>query len=300
MVSPRLQLLRRCNRFAAFRFRSLRSTAQTVKVGTMLCQTRELGVERGFTLIELLVSLAIMSVLAGLILPAVQMAREAARRTTCGSHLKNMGLAILEFENARRQLPVGRAFSDGTDLSWSYSILPSLEGSGLFQQVDRRESWSSASNETAAMQVMAVFRCPSSRLDFPGDTDYAGLMGTALGHRPGQALFNRGVMIATFGNQRPITLASITDGTSNSLCLSENHDRPPPDGLWISGLNCISHDYGSVNARNDGIRSLHLGGAMAVRADGSVLFLPNELDEQTLGALLTRSGGEVVPDWFFP
>lgn len=102
------------------------------------------AVRRGFTLVELLVVLSIIGLLIGLLLPAVQSAREAARRMQCQSHVKQLGLAALNFESAHRRFPSGgwgyqwQGFADVNSLagqpgSWTFSLLPYLEQAALYQ-----------------------------------------------------------------------------------------------------------------------------------------------------------------------
>ena len=130
---------------------------------------------RGFTLIELLVVIAIIAVLIALLLPAVQSAREAARRMQCGNHLKQMGLAALNHENAQTYLPtdgwgwywIGDP-DRGTDWrqpgGWVYNVLPYLEQQALH---DLQSGKTGAARTAAAAQMIATpletFNCPSRR-----------------------------------------------------------------------------------------------------------------------------------------
>jgi prepilin-type N-terminal cleavage/methylation domain-containing protein len=81
----------------------------------------------GFTLIELLVVIAIIGVLVGLLLPAVQQAREAGRRLSCANNLKQMGLAVALHADAQKHFPSGRETRDPYDVSWAFRLLPFLE-----------------------------------------------------------------------------------------------------------------------------------------------------------------------------
>ncbi len=137
----------------------------------------------GFTLIELLVVIAIIAVLIALLLPAVQQAREAARRSQCQNNLKQIGLAIHNYHDTFNSFPMGsrggRTWSqvgvkDGTN--WRVSILPQLEQGALFSQLDFNGSFgagtSSATsftgNEVLRGLILSVYKCPSSALDpFP-------------------------------------------------------------------------------------------------------------------------------------
>src|SRR5438874_12503453 len=94
-----------------------------------------------FTLVELLVVIAIIGVLVALLLPAVQMARESARRTQCGNHLKQLGLASQNFNDARGWLPPARVSNDSTDanlnwLTWAVLLMPYVEQQNLYSQWD--------------------------------------------------------------------------------------------------------------------------------------------------------------------
>ncbi len=88
----------------------------------------------GFTLVELLVSVSIIGLLSGMLLPAVQMIRESARRSSCANNLKNLGLGLLSYESAHRSFPHGSNF--GTEFSWGAKILPWLEQKTLHDQID--------------------------------------------------------------------------------------------------------------------------------------------------------------------
>src|SRR4051812_40020748 len=106
----------------------------------MLCH-RVVGRRRAFTLVELLVVIAIIGVLVALLLPAVQMARESARRTQCANHLKQLGLAAHNFNDTRGWLPPSRVSNDGTDanqnwLTWAVLLLPFVEQQNYYSQWD--------------------------------------------------------------------------------------------------------------------------------------------------------------------
>ncbi len=122
----------------------------------------------GFTLVELLVVIAIIGILVGLLLPAVQMAREAARRTQCTSAIKNLGLATFNFETTKKQYPSyqgqygisGTTYKTGT---WVVALLPFLEQQALKDEWDdptQQANWTSATN-AAFYPNISILKCPS-------------------------------------------------------------------------------------------------------------------------------------------
>ncbi len=100
-----------------------------------------------FTLVELLVVIAIIGVMVGLLLPAVQAAREAARRMSCGNNLKQIGLATHNYESAYRQMPPSRieigtaGAPNAHHAGWQLMVLPFLEQTALFEQYNKNRSW---------------------------------------------------------------------------------------------------------------------------------------------------------------
>jgi type II secretory pathway pseudopilin PulG len=256
----------------------------------------------------MLVTIAIIAVLAGLLLPAVQLARETARRMSCRNNLQQIGLALLSFESLHGRLPAGRDAERNWQHSWSTAILPQLEQAALHERYDYQKAWKDPANQAAASANVALFRCPSAIDKWDGKSDYGGNYGSALtGLKPGFAL-GRAWEAGTFppvhltlpGQYRPaaVRLADITDGTSHTLLILEDADRPANQGgLWASGHNCFAHDRGPVNGTSaKEIFSRHPRGANALTGDGSIRWLTDSLPPSVLGALCTRAGGEVAVD----
>jgi prepilin-type N-terminal cleavage/methylation domain-containing protein/prepilin-type processing-associated H-X9-DG protein len=259
----------------------------------------------GFTLIELLVVISIIGVLVGFLLPAVQMARESARRTQCTNNLKNIGLAIHNFESARRTLPAGSEALKGTEHAWSTQALPYMEQSNVYQGLDLKAVWDAPHNLAATLTNISIYRCPSAVLDFPGKQDYGGIQGSALTQLPiGMAAhqaFGCGALIVTSTVQpQAVRISDLIDGLSTTLCVGESVDRDPlHSGRWACGRNCFSQNAQKINRGGLGdLLSKHPQGVNVLFADGHTQLLSESIDSLVLGSLCTRNGREVVDDTF--
>ena len=254
-----------------------------------------------FTLVELLVVIAMIGILIGMLLPAVQQVREAARRTACMNNLRQIGIGLQLHHNAKETFPPGGIelrFGFDTSrrqLAWSVFILSFIDQQPLFSQLDLSQAFDSAANEPGAKQVVGVFVCPSSERgsqlsDGRGPCDYGGIFGERI-NSPNNP--PKGLMIY----DTKFSFRDIADGSSNTLIVAE--DTGWPDGQWINGRNIFDQAFAINEApdfEND-IRSEHPGGANGVFADGSVRFLPEQLELETLGAICSRASGENVGDF---
>ena len=255
----------------------------------------------GFTLVELLVVIAIIGILIGMLLPAVQAVREAARRTQCANNLKQIGLALHNHHAAKQEFPIGtvefRLNSDTSQrqLAWSAFLLPFLEQQNVFDQLDLQQAFDAVDNRAAAATVLSNYLCPSTvretdQPDGRGACDYGGIFGERIispNNPP------KGVMLI----DRAISIRDITDGTSHTLIVAE--DSKSPDAQWINGRNIFDQAF-PINlapAFENDIRSEHTGGANGVFCDGSVRFLSDSTANEPLAAICTRALGEVVGDF---
>jgi prepilin-type N-terminal cleavage/methylation domain-containing protein len=153
----------------------------------------------GFTLIELLVVIAIISVLIGLLLPAVQRVREAANRISCANNLKQIGLAMHNYHSAHDQLPPSRVSDSGA--TWAVLIMPDLEQDNIYRQWDLQRPYFQQ-NDTARRTPVRSYFCPSRRSSGSNPTasltgDLAGGAGTT--HYPG-ALGDYAVVVDPLGH----------------------------------------------------------------------------------------------------
>ena len=134
-----------------------------------------LFVSSGFSLVELLVVIAVIGLLAGLLLPAVQASRESARRMTCLNNLHQIGLGVLAFHDVYKRFPEGGVemrslrgpdgkllYPNGRQLAWSAYILPYVELQSLARRIDFRKAFDSPENAAAAAEIVPLYLCPSN------------------------------------------------------------------------------------------------------------------------------------------
>lgn len=281
--------------------------------------------QRGFTLVELLVVIAIIGILIALLLPAIQAAREAARRIECQNNLRQFGIALATFHDNRRVLPpaVADNFGGSTQLhAWSIFILPYIEEGNLAKAYDFAAGHNAAVNRPVVGTPLSIFLCPSSSDEYyEGDGTWArGDYAASSGIEP----------VANGGPLYPksaVRFRRITDGLSKTLLVGElfYHNLGWARGSaanttgggggggaafsrgvsrwWSCNSPCavpgINPDYTECNnhcERRFQFSSHHTGGVQFVYCDGHVDFIRDDGDVQTLKALTTIAGGEVLPE----
>ncbi len=199
----------------------------------------------GFTLIELLVVIAIIAVLIALLLPAVQAAREAARRAQCLNNLKQLGLAAHNYVSINNVYPcqsIQNTSQWAWEPSWVAAILPQMEQTTVYNAINfnlpmleigfvNPVPTGGMANSTAGLITIASLLCPSESLSrqasFSGDwgpTNYAGNYGGPgmISSCDGIIIPPRGDLFVSSSNLGPVSLASVTDGTSNTAMFSEH------------------------------------------------------------------------------
>lgn len=288
--------------------------------------THQYPTRRGFTLIELLVVIAIIAILIGLLLPAVQKVREAASRIRCQNNLKQMGLGLHNYHDVNRAFPAGVEYTAPNQgfyagLGWSAKILPFIEQSALFNNYDLKESWQAygPNNIKQGEVKLPLYICPSDigPEDFKtgtnpwtgqpfqwAKTNYAGVGDSMRAWEWDQQTptSNGNGMLM---NWKRIGITSVSDGTSNTIMVGEVTGFGDWAWPWVH-FNITSTKYpicspqtppGGPNpivSSEAGFSSYHSGGANFLAVDGSVHFLHKSLSLDTLRALATRNGGEVV------
>ena len=200
----------------------------------------------------------------------------AADQATSMNNLKQLALALLNYESAEGKLPsASGAGADGKPLlSCAVRILPYIEETNLYQQFHLDEPWDSEHNKPLIAKMPAIFAAPGSKVA----GDYKTVYLTPRGKD------------TIFPADQQIKLSDITDGTSNTLMVVEASDDRAV--IWTK-----PDDY-EVNYDKplDGLVGLRTGGFLAAFGDGSVRLLKSTLKPETVKALFTRNGGKVIND----
>lgn len=271
---------------------------------------------RAFSLVEMLVVMAIISVLMALLLPAVQQAREAARRTQCRNNLHQIGLALHNYLSSHQCYPpgwltsrVGGYIYPGYS-SWLIAILPQIEQGTLYNGLNYDMPAWYESNETVVRARIEVYLCPSDvsdRGEFRVNwlrqdlrmaySNYVGSLGTdfILDYYDYGSLQPDGVLY----RRSNIHSADIEDGSAHTLLAGERvNDDPLCHPVWAMGATSFvtadtSHGIAwGEHERLWGFSSYHNAGAHFVMCDGSAGMLSREIDTNLLLGLSTRSGNE--------
>ena len=271
----------------------------------------------GFTLVELLVVIAIIGILIGMLLPAVQQVREAARRTACTNNIAQLGLALHNYEFAHEHLPPGVVDKKGPILpqpvglhvGFLVEVLPYIEQNGIANNFDKTIGTYAKANAPARAMAIPTYNCPSfgAQMNDAGD---AGLTNYAGCHNSVEApidVDNDGVL---FLNSK-VTFADMSDGSTNTIMVGEMLPFGTSLG-WASGTRASLRNTGVfVTAKQwetlrstppgpnvvGGFGSLHSGGANFCMAGGAAIFLTETIAPEIFENLGNRSDGAMMGDF---
>ena len=283
---------------------------------------------KAFTLVELLVVIAIIGILVSLLLPAVQAAREAARRMSCYNNLKQIGLALHNYHDANKSLPMGWIGVDQATRQphalgqpgwgWAARVLPFLEQSNVESLLNGNLPITDPSNQAARDTHLALYRCPSDAnsrefFDLTGSmptvriptANYVGMAGTQeLANCETLAIGLQCRTDGIFYHNSSTQFRDITDGLSNTFMVGERNSKIDKS-TWVGSipganegferfLGIADHPPNTLGAHLDDLSSYHPAGTNFAIADGSVRLITNTIDLNVYQALATTQRGEPV------
>ena len=280
---------------------------------------------RAFTLVELLVVIAIIGVLVALLLPAVQAAREAARRVSCLNNVTQLGLSLHNYEFHFESLPPGCTNPDGPirnepqgiHVSWIVKVLPYLEQRMVYEKFDQAAgAYADVNAQLRALQI-AVLRCPSDPVPYVNQAGTIARSNYAGCHHDVEAPIddhNHGLL---FLNSK-VRFNQIYDGTTVTILVSEALTSPTSLG-WVSGTRATLRNTSVIEQPQPylpqtapgggeepeksgslvvgGFGGHHPGGVNVGFADGSTRFLNRHTETSVLKLLGNRADGEIVKDF---
>jgi prepilin-type N-terminal cleavage/methylation domain-containing protein len=290
----------------------------------------------GFTLVELMVVSGIATLLSAQLFPAIQQAREAARRSQCKNNLKQLGLSLHNYHDVYSGLAPGWVGVDpatkGPDargvngFGWNARILPFIDQAPLYNKLDFSTRVDDAANVKLIATAIPMLRCPTDTFakkvwkikdekDAPlidlATTNYVGSFGTedvakCEKMKTGEVCEGNGV----FYHNSLLKMSDITDGISNTIAVGERIGDEKTDHLstWSGVIAKGKHPFARIlgssqaalNAKErhpSDYRSAHEKGVQFLMLDGAVRFIASTLDQKTFQAITTRGAGDEVSDF---
>ena len=285
----------------------------------------------GFTLVELLVVIAIIGILVALLLPAVQAARESARRTQCVNNLKQIGLALQTYHDSVGHFPTGRVERNELGVSWAFELLPYMEQSNIYDAWVPTEAVFAEANIAAMRTPVDTYYCPSRRSpvadrNFDDNSSTSPVTGVAAGgdyaasagveHNfdgdldEGEELEQVAGVIHTFSK---ISGRQVTDGLSNTLAVGGRHIPPARTDVEPQMVQFHQGDTaffasdrpttifaewdiarGPNDESNDEFGSEHGEVVNFVFLDGHVANISRQVEDQVFHPLCTYADGQIV------
>lgn len=246
-------------------------------------------------------SVGTSAVLVALLLPAVQQARQAARRTQSRNNMKQQMLALHNYHDRNNEFPagtvVGSAQKPEDRLSWMGQILPYLDQDPLYRQLDPKQGWNQGPNQQVADTRLTVFLNPQSptppQFRDRGYTDYVGVAGLGVNGpltKPG----DKGAGL--FAYDHPRRMRDVTDGTSNTIMIGEVSQNVGP---WLQGGSATIRPFTQKPYLRgpDGYGGVYPGGAHFGLGDGSVRFISDNIDPRLIEGMTTIQGSEILGDF---
>ncbi len=263
----------------------------------------------GFSLIEVLVVIAIIGLLVALLLPAVQAARESARRSQCLNNLKQHGVALNTYSTSVDAFPIGYIFwpkSSGVAPGWAWStaILPQLEQGPIYSAININVPIDLPANITARTSALSIYVCPSDRKTgvFTRTSQLAGgpIDVTTISYAASQGVSNSGTGVGMFQPNKSTRPRDLKDGASNTIALGE---RPSfvVQNAWVGALSdgqggeqVLASSLDPSAASSSAFSGPHSGVVQFLMADGSARPIKMTINPKVFQALTTRSGREVI------
>ncbi len=287
-------------------------------MNSRVCRRR--NVSSGFTLIELLVVIAIIAVLIALLLPAVQQAREAARRTQCRNNLMQIGLAIHNYEMAHSTLPPGSVNASATiednpvgyHVGWMVQILPFMDQMVAYRKYDFDQGVYAEKNESVRRHLIPSYICPSAPTPNNLINDGAVSCYAACHNDVDSPITDKGNGLMFLNSK--IRYQQITDGAFCTILVGEVVPTARSLG-WASGtsttlrvarplnewtrsnLNLAAQIAKSDVSNQPGFNSAHIGGAAFLFADGSCRFISENIARDVFLHLANREDGNLIEEF---